>query len=53
VKNELGCEHFKPTNKSGAREKCFCKFLNRNSAREAKMYKQFVKNLESNKNAKK
>jgi hypothetical protein len=46
MKNELTCEHFKPINKSGKTEKCFCKFLNRKDGMKDKLYKKFMKNLE-------
>lgn len=48
---KIKCEQFKPVNKSGKTEKCFCKYLNRHEAREAKMYKQFIKTLERPKHA--
>lgn len=45
-KHELTCEDFKPTNKNGQKDKCFCAYLNRNVPRDNKFYKAFVKSLD-------
>jgi hypothetical protein len=46
MKINVDCEHFKPTNKNGLKEKCHCKYLNRNFKRELKHYQAFMNNLE-------
>ena len=43
MKIDVNCEHFKPTNKNGIKDRCHCAFLNRNFHRETKLYLQGVK----------
>lgn len=46
MKIDLSCEHTKPTTKTGQKEKCNCKYLNRNFKRELKHYFQFMSVLD-------
>jgi len=46
MKINLSCEEYKPTTKSGQKEKCHCKYLNRNFNRNMKIYNMFMKTVE-------
>lgn len=45
MKINLCCEDAKPTNKNGQKDKCNCKYLNRNFPKELKFYNAFMKSL--------
>ena len=49
MKIDITCEQHKPTTKTGQKEKCHCKYLNRNFKREFKLYRAFMNSLEKGK----
>ncbi len=49
MKLEINCDHYKPTNKNGIKDKCNCKYLNRNFKRELKLWAKFMNALDTKK----
>jgi len=45
MKINVDCEEHKPITKTGTKEKCNCKYLNRNFHRNLKLWRMFMKEL--------
>jgi hypothetical protein len=49
MKLDINCEEHKPSNKNGVKDKCHCKYLNRNFKKHLKVYFSLINSLDKKK----